>query len=141
MSTDPAIEEKIRASFARQTMMATLQAELTQIDKGAVTITAPITPETLQQHGAAHAALAFAIGDSAAGYSALTLVEPDMEVMTIEMKINLMRPAFGTHLIANGHVIKPGRRISVVEAKVYALNDGIQKEIARLQGTMIPVSA
>ncbi|MBD9526467.1 MULTISPECIES: PaaI family thioesterase [Paracoccus] len=130
---------RIRASFARQTMMQTLGATLAAIEPGKVTITAPILPTSLQQHGAGHAGLAFSIGDSAAGYSALSLMPEDAEVMTVEMKINLMTPATGDHLIAEGRVIRPGRRILVVAADVWAVTGDIRKHVAMLQGTMIPV--
>ncbi|NNL73545.1 MAG: PaaI family thioesterase, partial [Silicimonas sp.] len=66
-------------------------------------------------------------------------LDPDSEVMTVEMKINLLRPALGDLLIAEGRVIKPGRRVSVVAAEVFAVTDGVRKQIALLQGTMIPV--
>lgn len=133
-------ETRIRASFDRQTMMSTLGAELTHITPGGVTITAPVLPSSLQQHGTGHAALTFAIGDSAAGYAALTLLSPDTDVMTVEMKINLLRPAVGERLIAEGQVIKPGRRISVVQARIFAQSGESRKEIAVMQGTMIPVA-
>ncbi len=139
MSLDLDTDAKVRASFARQTMMETLGAELTLLDEGRTEITAPILPGSLQQHGAAHAALTFAIGDSAAGYSALTLMGGDTEVMTAEMKINLLRPAVGDRLIAEGSVIKPGRRLTVVQARVFAETGEMRKEIAILQGTMVPV--
>ena len=139
MSVDPAIDAKIRASFARQSMMTTLGAELTEIAPGAVEIIAPILPGSQQQHRAAHAALSVAIGDSAAGYSALTLFGPDQEVLTAEMKINLLRPAVGDRLIAKGSVVKPGRRLSVVQAEVFAVADGQSKLVGLLQGTMVPV--
>ncbi len=132
-------ERKIRASFARQTMMDTLGATLTDLAAGAATITAPILDTSLQQQGAAHAALTFAIGDSAAGYAALTLLDPDDEIMTVEMKINLLRPAVGDLLIARGRVVKPGRRLTIVQAEVFAETRGVEKHIALLQGTMIPV--
>ncbi|MBT8425559.1 MAG: PaaI family thioesterase [Silicimonas sp.] len=139
MSLAPDIAAKVRASFARQTMMRTLGAELVDLGHGTATISAPILPTSLQQQDAGHAALTFAIGDSAAGYSALTLLDPDSEVMTVEMKINLLRPALGDLLVAEGRVIKPGRRVSVVAAEVFAVTDGVRKQIALLQGTMIPV--
>ena len=129
---------RIRDSFARQTMMATLGAELTHIGKGDVTIAAPILPTALQQHGYGHAALTFAIGDSAAGYAALTILPDGAEILTIEMKINLLRPCAGDSLIARGKVVKPGRRLIVVSATVSALRDGEESDIALLQGTMIP---
>ena len=139
MSLAPDIAAKVRASFARQTMMATLGAELAEIEAGRVVISAPLLPTSLQQDGAGHAALTFAIGDSAAGYAALTLMQPEAEVLTAEMKINLLRPAIGDRLIAEGDVIKSGRRLSVVQARVFAESDGAQKDIALLQGTMVPV--
>ena len=133
------LETRIRDSFARQTMMQTLGATLARVTPGQVIITAPILPSVLQQQGAGHAGLAFSIGDSAAGYSALSLMPDEAEVMTVEMKINLMSPAVGDRLVAEGRVIRPGRRIMVVAADVWAETDGARKHVAMLQGTMIPV--
>lgn len=134
----PEIRARIEASFGAQTMMQTFGAEIEAIAPGAVRLTAPIGPHLLQQHGYAHAGLAFALGDSAAGYSALTLMRPEQEVLTAEMKINLLAPAEGDRLIAEGRVLKPGRRLMVVTADVHAERDGTRRHIAVLQGTMIP---
>jgi uncharacterized protein (TIGR00369 family) len=139
MSLDPAIDAKVRASFAAQSMMTTLGAELLELGPGTARISAPILKGSRQQHDAGHAGLTFAIGDSAAGYAALTLFGGADEVMTVEMKINLLRPAIGDRLIAEGRVLKPGRRVSVVQADVFAETDGKLKQIAVLLGTMIPV--
>ena len=139
MSLDPAIDAKVRASFARQSMMETLGAKLDTLGPGTARITAPILEGSRQQAGAAHAALTFAIGDSSAGYAALTLFDPDADVMTVEMKINLLRPAMGERLIAEGRVIKPGRRLTIVQAEVLAQSGETRKQVALLQGTMIPV--
>ncbi|MDO5657604.1 MAG: PaaI family thioesterase [Paracoccus sp. (in: a-proteobacteria)] len=133
------IEARIRDSFARQTMMRTLGATLELVEPGRVMIAAPILPGSLQQQGAGHAGLTFSIGDSAAGYAALTMIEPGAEVMTVEMKINLMAPALGDRLIAQGRVIRPGRRVLVVAADVWAETAGARKHVAIMQGTMIPV--
>ncbi len=141
MTLTPEIDAKVRASFARQTMMATLGAELIDLGHGTARIAAPILPGSRQQQDAGHAALTFAIGDSAAGYAALTLFDADAEIMTVEMKINLLRPAVGARLIAEGRVLKPGRRVTVVQADVFAETDDTRKQIAVLQGTMIPVTS
>jgi len=130
-------EARVRDSFAQQTMMQTLGATMEEVAPGRVVIAAPIAPHVLQQHGAGHAGLAFAIGDSAAGYAALTTMPEDAEVMTVEMKINLLAPATGPRLIAEGRVIRAGRRIVVVTAEVRR-EDGTV--IGLLQGTMIPVA-
>ena len=136
---DNTITDRITASFAAQTMMDTLGADLSEISEGLVRITAPILAGTRQQQGFGHAGLTFAIGDSAAGYAALTLLPLDMEVVTAEIKINLLAPARGDRLIATGRVIKPGKRLCVVTAEVHAEAEGVQTLIAILQGTMVPV--
>ena len=139
MTVRPEVADKVRASFARQGMMASCDAELVSLEPGFVRIAAPITAGVSQQHGAAHAGLTFALGDSAAGYAALTTIEGDPDVMTAEMKINLLRPALGERLVADGRVIKPGRRLIVVQAEVFAEGSGERKQVALLQGTMVPV--
>lgn len=140
MKITPDIEAKVRASFARQTMMVTLGAELLDLGHGTARIAAPVLPGSRQQQDAGHAALTFAIGDSAAGYAALTMFDPEDEIMTVEIKINLLRPALGDRLVAEGRVIKPGRRITVVAAEIFAETGGARKQIALMQGTMIPVA-
>ncbi|MEL6644308.1 MAG: PaaI family thioesterase [Pseudomonadota bacterium] len=132
-------DAKIRASFTAQSMMATLGAGLEALGPGHCTIAAPILPGSCQQQGLAHAALTFAIGDSAAGYAALTLMEDDAEVVTAEMKINLLAPGTGDRLIAEGRVIRPGKRLIVAQSDVYAETGADRRHIAILMGTMVPV--
>lgn len=130
---------RISASFDRQAMMTTLGARLHSVAPGTVQITAPILPGSTQQQGHGHAALTFAIGDSAAGYSALTMLPDDHEVVTAEIKINLLAPARGDLLIATGRVIKPGRKLIIVTSEVVARTGDQEKLVAILQGTMVPV--
>lgn len=138
---DDTIRTRIENSFAAQSMMDTLGAKMIEIAPGLVRIASPILPGTRQQQGFGHAGLTFSIGDSAAGYAALTLLPLDQEVVTAEIKINLLAPARGDRLIATGRVIKPGKRLSVVTAEVHAEADGVLNLIAILQGTMVPVPA
>jgi acyl-coenzyme A thioesterase PaaI-like protein len=69
----------------------------------------------------------------------LTQFEPGAEVLTAEIKINLLAPAKGDYLIAKGRVIKTGRRLCVVAADVYAYEADSVAHIAILQGTMVPI--
>ena len=131
--------QAIRDSFAAQGLMATLGARMRHLARGTARIEAPILPGARQQHGYAHAGLTFALGDSAAGYAALTLMPEGSEVLTAEIKINLLAPGAGDRLIATGRVVKPGRRLVVVTAEVEAERDGARHLVAILQGTMVPV--
>lgn len=132
--------KRIEASFEKQTMMQTFGAALVHVTEGAVTITAPILPGSRQQQGMAHAALTFGLGDSAAGYAALTTLPLNQEVVTAEIKINLIAPGTGQSLRAMGRVIKPGRRLIVVTSEVHAIDGNSETLIAVLQGTMVPVT-
>lgn len=132
---------RIRASFAAQSMMETLGARITNLSPGTCHIEAPILPGSRQQQGLAHAGLTFAIGDSAAGYAALTCMTEGQEVVASEMKINLLAPATGKRLIAEGRVLKPGRRLIVAQADVWAIDGESRRHVAVLLGTMVPVPA
>ena len=131
--------ERITRSFESQSMMKTLGARIHKVEKGKVIIEAPLLPSALQQQGYGHAGLTFSIGDSAAGYSALTMLPDDQEVMTAEIKINLLAPSDGELLRAEGKVVKPGKRLVVVTTEIYDIKDGQTKLIAIMQGTMVPV--
>ena len=133
---DPDWEARIRASFAAQAMVRTLDARILSLAPGEVALTAPITDRVIQQHGYAHAALAFALGDTAAGYAALSLAAPGDEVLTVEIKINLLAPATGDALVARGRVERAGRTLSVVRADVFARSDAKERAVAAMLGTM-----
>lgn len=136
---DQATIDRIHRSFAAQSMMATLGARIEEVGAGHVRIVAPILPGALQQQGFGHAGLTFSLGDSAAGYAALTTLPLDNEVVTAEIKVNLLAPAKGDRLIATGRVIKPGKRLCVVSSEVHAEEGDRRTLIAVLQGTMVPV--
>ena len=131
--------ERVTRSFESQSMMKTLGARIHKVEKGKVTIEAPLLPSTLQQQGYVHAGLTFSIGDSSAGYAALTLLLDDQEVMTGEIKINLLAPANGELLRVEGRVVKRGKRLVVVTSEIHALKIRKKKLIAIMQGTMILV--
>lgn len=137
---NPDFATDARASFARQGIMKTFAAEMPEIAPGRCVLCAPIRPEVSQQQGFAHAALAFALGDSAGGYAAVTLQPKGGDVLTSEMKIHLLAPAQGARLVATGEVIKAGRRLVVVRAEVMAESDGPPTLVAILLGTMVPVT-
>src|SRR6266540_521088 len=92
---DAAIVARVRASFARQGAMATFGAELADVATGRVAIALPIKPRLSQQDGFLHAGVVVAALDSACGYAALTMMPDEAEVLTIELKVNLLAPASG----------------------------------------------
>jgi uncharacterized protein (TIGR00369 family) len=120
---DPGFREKVKASFDRQGLMKALNGRLTRIDPGCVHIELPYSDVVTQQHGYFHAAAIAAIADNAGGYAALTLMEPDEEVVAAEFKINLLRPAVGPRIVAEAQVIRAGRMLVISEVTVSAVVD------------------
>ena len=136
---DPGTKERVRASFARQGLMATLGATLESVGDGEAEISLVPHPEISQQHGFVHAAAVTAIADSAAGYASLTLMPPGTGVLSTEFKINLLAPARGDRIVAHGRVVKAGRTLTVAQSEVFAETDGDRKMIALLTATMMAV--
>jgi uncharacterized protein (TIGR00369 family) len=132
------IFSKVAKSFESQTFMKTIGARLESVDEGLVVISVELKPGMMQQHGFGHAGVTFSIGDSAAGYAALTKMGKNQEVLTSEMKIHLMSPADGKILKAVGSVLKAGRRLLVVQSNIYSGDDKNEKLIATMLGTMVP---
>ena len=132
------IFNKVAKSFESQAFMKTIGAKLDSVDEGRVVISVELKPSMMQQHGFGHAGVTFSIGDSAAGYAALTKMGKNQEVLTSEMKIHLMSPADGKILKAVGSVLKAGRRLLVVQSNIYSGDDKNEKLIATMLGTMVP---
>ncbi len=132
--------QRVRESFSAQGLMTSMAARIEALEAGTCTLEAPVQPAFSQQHGFAHAAASFALGDVACGYAALSMLDEDQEVLTSEMKIHLLAPAKGTHLIARAEVIRPGRRLMITRADVFArAQDGSESHVATLLGTIVPV--
>lgn len=136
---DPAFEDRIRASFARQGLMRTLGASIVRVSPGAVEVAFALNVSMLQQHGFVHAGAVAAIADTAAGYAALSLMPAGAGVLTTEFKINLVAPATGDRIVARARVVKPGRTLTLTQVEVFARADGREKMVALLTATMMTI--
>lgn len=119
--------------------MRTLGATLGKINPGQVEIVLLPKPEVSQQHGFVHAGAVSAIADSAAGYTALSMMPTDRGVLTTEFKINLLAPATGERIIARGKVVKAGRTLTLAQTEVFAENEGRERLVALLTATMMTI--
>ena len=83
---DPSIETRVRDSFDRQQVMATLGARLVRVAPGEVDIELPYRADLTQQHGYLHAGVLATILDSACGYAAFTKMPADAGVLSVEFR-------------------------------------------------------
>jgi uncharacterized protein (TIGR00369 family) len=137
-ASNPNFVEEIKDSFAKQTIMGLIGGELTRVEPGVVEISLTYRTDLTQQHGYVHAGIITTIADSACGYAAYSLMPPNSDVLAVEFKVNLLRPAKGDSFVARAEVIKSGRTLTVVRADVHALSSGDKRElVAIMQGTMM----
>ena len=119
--------------------MRTVGARLVSVAPGEVVIEWPFSDELTQQHGFLHAGVVTAVADSACGYAALSLMPVDVGVLSVEFKVNLMKPAAGRNFRAVGKVARAGRTLSVCTAEVWAETDRSAAVIAVMQATMMAI--
>jgi len=136
---DTNFRERVRASFARQQVMATLGIEMVHVEPGEVHLTMPPNPAFTQQHGFMHAGIITTALDSACGYAAFSLMPADAAVLTVEFKTNLLAPAKGERFVFRAHVIKPGRTLTICDAQALALEGSSEKLVATMTGTLMAV--
>lgn len=136
---DSNFRARVRDSFARQRVMATLGIEMIHLDAGEVHLVMPPDPAYTQQHGFMHAGIITTALDSACGYAAFTLMPAEAAVLTVEFKTSLLAPAKGERFLFRGRVVKPGRTLTFCEAQALALEGSKEKLIATMTGTLMAV--
>jgi uncharacterized protein (TIGR00369 family) len=137
---DPAFAERVRASFGRQTAMATLGVTMAEVGAGRVVLEMPWAAHLTQQHGFLHGGVIGAALDSACGYSAFSLMPADVGVLSIEYKVSFLAPARGDRFRVVGEVVKAGRNVTFSEARAYALDGGREKLVATMSSTLMTVA-
>jgi len=133
----PGYAERARDSFARQGAMALIGAQIVDVRPGYCAIALTPRREVSQQHGYVHAGIIGAIADSAGGYAGYSLFPEDSSVLTVEFKLNLLSPAAGERLLAEGFVVKPGRTLAITRGEVHAESGGKRTLVALMQQTLM----
>jgi uncharacterized protein (TIGR00369 family) len=131
--------QRIRDSFDRQGLMRTLGAVLESVEPGTVTITCAFAGGLTQQHGLFHGGVVAGLVDVACGYAALSMMPDDREVLTVEYKVNFLKPAATDRLVAVGRVVQSGRTLTACEGSVF--DSTRTRLLARMTATMISAGA
>jgi uncharacterized protein (TIGR00369 family) len=133
---DP-IRERIQASFDRQSFMQHIGADLIRVESGLVELWVKRDERLLQQHGFLHAGVITSALDSACGYAALTVMDDDAAVLSVEFKVNLLAPAAADLFLIRGSVLKAGKTVVVCRGDAFAVDGGEERLVAAMQATMM----
>lgn len=125
-----------KQALENQAFSQLLGTTLTAFTPGEVELEIPITDKLLQQHRFVHGGVISYAADNALTFCGGSVLGP--HVLTSEYKINYLRPAVGSKLIARATVISAGKRQAVCRCDVFAADsDGNEKICATSQGTII----
>ncbi len=136
---NPDFARLVRESFARQTAMAALGAELVRVGPGEVRIGMAHSPALAQQNGYLHAGVLATLADSACGYAAYTLAPPGTDVLAVEFAIRLLRPARAPRFEARARVrvLRPGETLTYCECQVFGLLAAGEELVATMLSTIV----
>jgi uncharacterized protein (TIGR00369 family) len=128
---------KVRESFSRQGAMALIGARIVELRDGYCALALTPRSEISQQHGFVHAGIVATLVDSAGGYAGYSMFPEDSSVLTVEFKLNLLAPAQGDEIVAEGFVVKSGRTLTITRGEVHAVQAGARKLVAIMQQTLM----
>jgi uncharacterized protein (TIGR00369 family) len=128
------------ATFEQQQAMRTLDISIARLEPGEVDLSMPYSADFTQQNGFVHAGIITAGLDNACGIAAFTLMPSGCDILTVEFKTNLLAPAKGDRFAFRAHVVKPGRTLTVCEARAFAQTGGTETLIATMTGTLMTLA-
>jgi uncharacterized protein (TIGR00369 family) len=100
-------------------------------------LSVPARDELCQQRGFLHGGLSATLADTAGGYAAFSMMPAGSTPLTVEFKINFMAPAVGDVLIAEAHVLRSGRTLTVVDVDVSTPSENGCTSVGHMLGTYI----
>jgi uncharacterized protein (TIGR00369 family) len=134
---NPDFRKVATETFGRQQAMRALGITIARLEPGEVDLAMAYSSEFTQQNGFVHAGIVTAGLDTASGIAAFTLMPAGSDILTVEFKANLLAPAMGTRFAFRAAVIKPGRTLTICEARAYAERDGAEHLVATMTGTLM----
>jgi uncharacterized protein (TIGR00369 family) len=137
---NPDFRDVATATFERQPAMRALGISLARLEPGEVDLSMAYSSGFTQQNGFVHAGVITAGLDNACGIAAFSLMPAGSDILTVEFKTNLLAPARGERFLFRAVVVKPGRTLTVCEARAYALADGVETLIATMTGTLMALA-
>lgn len=139
MNANPDYRAMVEAGFASANFIGDLGIQPLDCGPGWVESALVIAPRHLQQNGFVHAWVQATLADHTAGAAAFTLVDAGQTVLSLEFKVNLLRPALCERLLCRAEVLKAGKTVTVVEAEVYALVAGEKRLFSKTMVTLAVV--
>ncbi|MCI0331379.1 MAG: PaaI family thioesterase [candidate division Zixibacteria bacterium] len=113
------VERGLFKVFSRVPLLRHFKLKLQAVRPGCARITVRFAPHLAQVHGFMHGGVVATIADTAATYASNTLLFPERETITVELKINYVAPVKTKTAVAEAVVLHSGNKTSISEVKVF----------------------
>lgn len=124
--------------FAEQPFSQFLGATLASCGPGTAELNLIIKKHHTQQHGFVHGGVISYLADNALTFAGGLALGGN--ALTAEFKINYLRPAEGSQLVARAEARSHGKRQAVCQCEVLAIDGGEETLCALAQGTVVAAS-
>lgn len=127
-----------RQVFETQNFSRFIGAELVTASASDVEMALTIQDHHKQQHGFVHGGVISYLADNAITFAGGLALGGN--ALTVEFKINYIRPGVGTRLVAIARPISAGKRMAVCQCEIYAIDGETRKLCALAQGSIVPAA-
>jgi uncharacterized protein (TIGR00369 family) len=131
---NPLLEELARKIKLPPPVAGLIGFDLVSLEPG----TARFELQTDERHanpmGTVHGGILCDLADAAMGMAYASLLRPGESFTTLELKINFLKPVWKAKLTAEGHVVKGGRTVGLVECDIF---DEAGSLVARASATQM----
>ncbi|HKY64200.1 MAG TPA: PaaI family thioesterase [bacterium] len=133
---DPEWRQRLDRLFQKAAFIQNLGLKPGEVGAGYCETHLEIQNYHKQQNRLVHAGVLATMADHSAGGAATTLLKPSQYVLTVEFKVNLLRPAQGRALRCRAQVLKAGARLSFVESEVFCRDGEGEALVAKASVTL-----
>ena len=127
--------ESVESIFYQANFIRDLNIRLDKASEGMCETSLVVQERLRQQHGFVHGGVIATLADHTAGGAARS-VSGEKDVLTVEFKINYLRPAIGNRLRCTATVLRAGKTVIVAEALVFTSDAGKETLVAKLTETL-----
>ena len=135
MKPDMGDADRVREIFYSANFIRDLDIRLDKFAEGICETSLVVQERMRQQHGFVHGGVIATLADHTAGGAARS-VSGEKDVLTVEFKINYLRPALGDRLRCTATVLRAGKTVIVAESLVYAGSAEKETLVAKLTETL-----
>jgi uncharacterized protein (TIGR00369 family) len=134
---NPNFKERLQKLFDGVPFVSDVGIKFEDCGPGWCETSIDILQKHLQQDQFIHAGVQATMADHTAGGAAGTLIGENEFILTVEFKINLLRPAVGDRLSCKAKVIRPGNKLIVVESEVFSNHLNSAKLVSKATVTLM----